>query len=167
VWSVAFDPSGKRILSVSIDNYIQIWDPATGQHVAFRKRIGRMQSVQRVDFSAADNRIIVEYEDDMVCEYDIEDVDDDTLSLRPGDVSPLPALCEVAAEDDSAEVLEPQLDAVNEDGETVIKCGSTIVARHPNDTEIAANHPTDPIWVYGRSDGHVGIMRIEDYTPNE
>ena len=68
VYSVAFSPNGKQIVSGSIDQLVQIWDTKTGGQL--RKLQKHTGIVLSVAFSSNTNQIISGSSDHSVCVWD-------------------------------------------------------------------------------------------------
>jgi len=58
VWTAAFNPSGSRIVSVSLDKTIRIWDVATARQIAALRRRGT-RYVASAAFHPDGSRIVV------------------------------------------------------------------------------------------------------------
>jgi WD40 repeat protein len=61
VWSVAFSPDGKRILTGSTDKTAKLWDTATGWEILTLK--GHTDGVRGVAFSPNGRRIVTSSDD--------------------------------------------------------------------------------------------------------
>ena len=57
VWSVAFSPDGRRVVSGSADHTVRVWDGATGQPIG-QPLVGHMDDVMIVAFSPDGERIV-------------------------------------------------------------------------------------------------------------
>jgi WD40 repeat protein len=58
VWSVGFDPSGKKLVSGSSDNTVRVWDATTGEPIGSPLTVDSGEyGVLSVSFSPKDNVI--------------------------------------------------------------------------------------------------------------
>src|SRR5205823_6577682 len=70
VWSVAFSPDGKRIVSGSFDQTVKVWDAQTGrQELTLR---GHTQPVQSVIFTPDGKRIVSGSDDQTLKVWDTQ-----------------------------------------------------------------------------------------------
>src|SRR5438128_2115163 len=70
VWSVAFSPSGKLLVSASEDETIRLWDPATGWELAVLH--GHQGGVNAVAFSRDGRQLASAGEDGVVTLWDLK-----------------------------------------------------------------------------------------------
>jgi WD40 repeat protein len=70
VWSVAFSPDGRRLVSGSTDQTIRVWDLATGQPVETLR--GHAGTIRQVTFSPSGQRVASASSDGTVKVWDLE-----------------------------------------------------------------------------------------------
>jgi WD40 repeat protein len=151
---VAFDPSGQRLASGSIDNTVRLWDAATGAELACLR--GHESTVRSVAFDPSGRRLASKSDGGETRIWDAQSGECLEVLQGPGEVSALVA--------GAAGTLAWR--AMTRGLETVIEpaVGGPAIAWFSVALENITTHPSGRIWA-GTVGNHLYMIQLEGASP--